>query len=141
MVVGTVGTDGEPHAQRAWGCSVVDDTTVRVLLDATDDTLRDHVADGGRIAVTSADIRTLRSVQCKGRVLAVEETPTAADLDRCEQHNDELFTAILETDHYPRALSERMVPPAYLVVVVRVTELFDQTPGPDAGAVVGRSTA
>lgn len=137
LIVGTVSDDGAPHAQRAWGCSVVDPTTVRLLLDASDDVLRQHLADGGRIAVTSADVRTLRSVQLKGTVAAVEDEPTPEDLDRCEAHNEELFTDIEESDHYPRVLVERMIPPAYLVAVVTVEELYDQTPGPSAGARVG----
>ena len=136
MIVGTVGADGTPHAQRAWGCTVVDEATVRLLVDGADPTLREHL-DGGRIAVTAADVRTLRSVQLKGRVAALEEEPTAEDLRRCGIHNDEVFTDIEETDHFPRELVERMVPLSYLVAVVSVTELFDQTPGPSAGAPVG----
>ena len=136
MVIGTVSADGSPHAQRGWGCSVVGPDRVRVLLDASDDDLRDHVADHGPIAITSADVRTLRSVQLKGRVLAVEPAGPD-DLQRCEAHNDELFTDIQETDFYPRELTERMVPPGYVVAVVEVEEVFDQTPGPGAGARVG----
>ena len=96
MIVGTVGADGTPHAQRAWGCTVVDEATVRLLVDGADPTLREHL-DGGRIAVTAADVRTLRSVQLKGRVAALEEEPTAEDLRRCGIHNDEVFTDIEST--------------------------------------------
>ena len=135
MVVGTVSADGEPHAQRGWGCSVVGPTTVRLLLDSSDPVLVEHISAGGRIAVTSADVRNLRSVQLKGRVARVEP-PAEDDLARCEQHNEELFTDIFETDFFPRRLSERMVPPGYVVAVVEVEELFDQTPGPGAGARV-----
>jgi len=136
MVVGTASADGAPHAQRAWGCSVVGPGTVRVLLDRSDPVLREHIDAGGRIAVTSADVRDLRSVQLKGRVVAVEEEPRPDDLDRCHRHNDELFADIESADFFPRALTERMVPPGYLVAVVEVEELFDQTPGPGAGAQV-----
>ena len=136
MVVGTVSADGVPHAQRGWGCSVTGPTTIRLLLDSSDPVLRSDIAAAGRLAVTSADVRTLRSVQLKGRVTAVEPEPGPADLERCEAHNEELLTDIEETDHYPRALTERMVPPAYIVAVVEVEELYDQTPGPAAGAQV-----
>jgi len=137
MIVGTVAADGTPHAQRAWGCSVVAPNRVRVLLDGADPVLREHLLASGRIAITSAHVRTLRSVQLKGRAVALEDEPTAADLHRCDVHNEELFTDIEETDHFPRALTERMVPPAYMVAVVEVEELYDQTPGPSAGAQVG----
>ena len=70
-IVGTVGPDGEPHAARGWGITVptTPSTTVRLLVDADDaDGLR-HLADGGAVAVTGADVPTLRSVQLKGRSL------------------------------------------------------------------------
>lgn len=136
MVVGTVSADGVPHAQRGWGCSVTGPTSIRLLLDRSDPVLREHVDAGGRIALTAADVRTLRSAQLKGRVVAVEDEPGADDVARLGSHNDELFTDIEETDHYPRALTERMVPPGYFVAVVEVEELYDQTPGPGAGAQV-----
>lgn len=133
MIVGTVAVDGSPHAQRGWGCSVVGPSTIHLLLDSSDEVQRAHVAGGGRMAITSADVRDLRSVQLKGRVVRTED-PTPDDLARCDAHNDELFTDIHDTDHFPRQLTERMVPPGYVVVVVEVEELFDQTPGPGAGA-------
>lgn len=139
IIIGTADPDGRPHAQRGWGCSVVDPTTVRLLLDSTDELLRTHLADPGRIAVTAADVRTLDSVQIKGRVLVVEE-PTEADLARCEAHNEELFADIAATDFYPREFTERMVPPGWVVAVVQVEEAFDQTPGPGAGAPVPTPT-
>ncbi len=135
MIVGTVSPDGAPHAQRAWGCRVIDPTTVRLLIDERDPTIRDHLDAGGPIAVTGADVRTLRSVQVKGRVTAVE-TPTADDLERCGHHNDELLDDIEQTDFFPRQVSERMVPPGYVVAIVAVDEVYDQTPGPGAGAPV-----
>lgn len=140
MVIGTVSSDGVPHAQRGWGCSVTGPTTLRLLVDSSDPVLLEHVGSGGRIAVTSADVRDLRSVQIKGRVTHVEPA-TAADLDRCEEHNEELFADIQQTDFFPRRLTERMVPPGYLVAVLEVEELFDQTPGPGAGARVSEASA
>jgi hypothetical protein len=133
MIIGTVTPDGMPHAQRCWGCAVLGPTTIRIALDASDGELASHLVVGGRIAITSADVRTLRSVQLKGRISAVED-PGPDDLARCDAHNDELFTDIYEADHFPRELTERMVPPGYIVAVVEVEDLFDQTPGPGAGA-------
>ncbi len=137
LIVGTASPDGAPHAQRAWGCSVVGPDRVRLLLDSSDDVLREQLAGGGRIAVTSADVRDLRSVQLKGTVTTLEDEPTPADLDRCAIHNEELFDDIEVSDHYPRVLVERMIPRGYMVAVVVVEELYDQTPGPSAGTRVG----
>jgi len=135
-IVGTVGEDGAPHAQRAWGCTVVGGDRVRLLLDGGDPVLRRHLEAGGPIALTSADVRDLRTVQVKGRVLGIEDEPTAEDLARCDAHNEELFTDIEVTDHYPRDLVERMVPPRYVVAIASLEELYDQTPGPSAGSRV-----
>lgn len=137
IIVGSVSPDGVPHAQRGWGCSVTGPTTVRLLLDRSDPVLGEHlaVAARARLAVTSADVRTLRSVQLKGRVTTVEE-PGDEDLRRCDAHNEELFSDIEQTDYFPRALTARMVPPGYLVATIEVEELYDQTPGPGAGAQV-----
>ena len=126
----------DPHAQRAWGCEVLGPTTVRIVLDDSDPVLRQHVDGGGRIAVTSADVRTLQSVQLKGWVRSTEDEPTEGDVARCEEHIDELVGDIEATDHFPRELTERMVPPGSFVAVVEVEELFDQTPGPSAGSRV-----
>lgn len=139
-IVGTASADGTPHAQRGFACAVVDPTTVRLLLDDTDDVLRGHLDAGGRIAVTATDVPTLRSVQIKGRVRAVEDEPTAADLARRDAQADVVFGDIEATDFYPRPLAERMVPPGYLVAVIEVEELFDQTPGPSAGVRVGEGS-
>jgi hypothetical protein len=139
MVVGTVDDDGWPHAQRGWGCRVLGPSTVRILLDDTDRTLHEHIERGGPIAVTSADVRDLRSVQLKGTVTEVEPAGPD-DLERCERHNDELFDDILQSDFYPRHLTERMVPPGYVAAVIEIHELFDQTPGPRAGTPVGPAT-
>ena len=135
IIVGSVSPDGVPHAQRGWGCSVTGPTTIRLLLDRSDPVLGEHLDARARLAVTSADVRTLRSVQLKGRVTGVEE-PGDEDLCRCDAHNEELFSDIEQTDHFPRVLTARMVPPSYLVATIEVEELYDQTPGPGAGAQV-----
>ncbi len=135
MIVGTVSADGAPHAQRAWGCRVLGPTVVRLLIDERDQEIRSHLDAGGRIAVTAADVRTLQAVQIKGQVTEVA-CPTADDLERCDHHNDELLDDIEQTDFFPRQVTGRMVPPGYVVAVVTVDEVFDQTPGPGAGAPV-----
>ena len=134
LIVGTCGTDRTPYASRAWGLEVVDPAgTVRVLLDAADDMERRHLEATGMIAVTGAHIRTLRSIQVKGRVDAV--TPaTPDDLDRSARYCDDYFAQVNEVDAIPRELMTRMVPPALMVCRVQLHEVFDQTPGPSAGA-------
>ncbi|MGZ4693887.1 MAG: pyridoxamine 5'-phosphate oxidase family protein [Acidimicrobiales bacterium] len=134
-IVGTVGPDGYPHAGRAWGLDVVDAGrgTLRMLIDADDELTVDHLSGDGAVAITAANVPTLRSVQVKGRSLGVEPA-TAADDARAQRFCDEFFTDIVETDGTERILVERLVPLRYLVCHVQVEEIFDQTPGPSAGA-------
>ena len=134
-IVGTVGPDGEPHASRGWGISVGggDETTVRLVVDAADTVGLRHLADRGAIALTGGDVRTLHSVQLKGRSLGVEPA-TDADRARARRYCDEFFADIAQTDGTERDLLERLVPADYAVCLVAVDEVFDQTPGPGAGA-------
>ncbi len=134
-IVGLVTADGEPFATRGWGTEVLGGGRLRVLLGAG------AMAAAGRgvggepfaIAVTGADVRTLRSVQVKGTAHDLEP-PTEADLVRSQGFCDAFFRDIEEVDATGRHLMERLVPADLLAATVDVDELFDQTPGPSAGA-------
>lgn len=141
LLVGTVAADGAPHAGRAWGLEVVDPAAgrLRLLLDAADTLTLANVADTGVVAVTAADVRTLRSLQLKGRIVGLAEAE-GPDRARAARYCDELWTAVEETDGEPRELLEQLTPAAYRVAVVEATALFDQTPGPAAGAPVAPSS-
>jgi hypothetical protein len=148
LIVGTADRDGEPFATRGWGVTVLDDgedggvggaeaapTRVRLLLDGAD---RPHIgADPGPapIAVTGCDVPTLRSIQFKGQVVEVVEA-TDADRARAERFWEAFFSDIEKTDRTPRPPLYRLVPLDLIACTVEVDEIFDQTPGPDAGASV-----
>jgi hypothetical protein len=140
LIVGTVGSDGAPRATRGWSALIVDQgppARVRMLVSETDtDALADLDATGA-IAVTGADVPTLRSVQFKGQVVAVED-PTDDDLARCERYIDALFSDIVRADGARREVLVRWIPTGYRAVVIEVAERFDQTPGPGAGAPIPR---
>lgn len=138
LLVGTVSPDGEPHAGRAWGLDVLreDPLLVRVLLDVEDITSVEYAAAGGAIAVTATSVRTLHSVQLKGRATGVEAGP--GDAARAERYAAEFFRDIEETDGTKKDLLDRFVPIGYVACTVEVEERFDQTPGPAAGAAIGR---
>ena len=90
-IIGTVSDDGEPHAGRAWGLDVLPSesdrpgggsdatagSTVRVLIDADDELTVHHLIDLGPVAITAANVPTLRSVQLKGRYLGIEDADEA----------------------------------------------------------------
>jgi hypothetical protein len=138
LIVGLLDPAGGPFATRAWGVDVLDaeQGTARVLVGAGDlARLGRSAADlaGSPVAMTGADVQTFRSVQVKGVVERVEEA-TAADRARAERHKDGFFSAVEVVDFTPREVLERMVPVDVTPLLIRVTEAYDQTPGPGAGA-------
>ncbi|MGY6501489.1 MAG: hypothetical protein ACXIVQ_11440 [Acidimicrobiales bacterium] len=137
LIVGSVEPDGTPHASRGWGARVMPGSPprVRLLIDAHDVVLLANIGgDGaGELAVTAADVRSLRSVQMKGTVVAVEPADDA-DRDRAARYIDQLFTDIEQADGADRSVLARWVPSGYAACVLEVTQQFDQTPGPGAGA-------
>ena len=137
--MGTVSPDGDPHAGRGWGLDVLEDgevATLRVLLDASDPVTLANLAEGGAVAITAADVRTLRSIQLKGRSHGTE-APDPGDPERAARYCAAFMIDIMETDGTPRDLLERIVPGAYVPCLVVVDDRFDQTPGPGAGERIG----
>jgi hypothetical protein len=137
LIVASVDAAGEPHAVRGWGLTVVRDDVdaaeVRLLIGAEEAVCRTNLEGTGAIAVTGTDVRTLRSTQVKGTALAIAPA-SDADLERARRFADLFFTDVAETDGTPPELLERLFPAGYFAVRVQVTELYDQTPGPAAGA-------
>ena len=136
LVVGAVDPDGTPYAIRGWGTTIVDDGAgLRFYVDADDTQVVPRLAPGAMVAVTGGDVRTLASAQVKGPVRAVDEL-TALDVATRERSTDRFIEDVHETDHTPRDLLERMVPERFLACTIDVQELYDQTPGPQAGATL-----
>jgi len=138
LIVGTVGPDGAPHAGRAWGLDVVDggsSPTVRLLLDVDDERTLDHVAELGAVAITATSVRTLHSMQLKGRSLGLAD-PDVGDEALLERYVDQFFTDITETDGTGLDLLATFRPFGQVPCLVEVHERFVQTPGPGAGARV-----
>lgn len=136
LVVGTVSADGEPRVVRAWATAVLDrdPLRIRVVMGADDETVVGNLAPGV-VAVTGADVRTLRSVQLKGRVAAVEPA-TADDLQLLDEHAGRFFEAVHDVDGLPASLMRRMLPHRVIAFEVAVDETYDQSPGPTAGTTV-----
>ncbi|MCD9625702.1 pyridoxamine 5'-phosphate oxidase family protein [Rhabdothermincola salaria] len=135
LIVATVGPDGLPHAGRGWGLVVLDDDPdrLRLLVSGDDHALCRQLGDGGAVAVTAADVPTLRSVQLKGRSLGIEPAGPA-DFTTAEAYIDALFADIETADGAARPILERWRPRAIVACTVAVEDRFDQTPGPDAGS-------
>ena len=141
-IIGTVDGDGVPHAGRTWGLDVLAPDAegsepgvplVRLLIDADDVLTLQHLDDGGAVAITAANVPTLRSVQLKGRSLGVDAAGES-DVERAARYCDDFFTDVEQTDGTERALLVRLVPERFAVCHMRIDEVYDQTPGPGAGA-------
>ena len=137
LVVGTVGDDGEPRATRAWSVTLVDpdERRVRVVVSADDEVTVANLRVGTTLALNGADVRTLRSVQLKGRVVAVEAAGPD-DLDSARDQSERFLQAVHDTDGNPLEQLRRILPIEVVVVEVVVVEMYDQTPGPDAGGAL-----
>ncbi len=140
LSIATVGPDGRPHVGRAWGLTVLDDgaARVRLLLDADDTTIQTDIRAGSRLAVNCTDVRTLVSMQAKGRVTGLEEA-TASDRRRMQRHSDRFWGAVEEVDGFPRRMTAHLVPRHLTACIAELDEWYDQTPGPNAGRRIAGS--
>ncbi len=139
LLVGTVSLDGEPYASRGWGLDVLDvgpPALVRLMLDAEDERTLEHVSAGGAIAITAANVLTLRSMQLKGRARGMDSA-TPDDRARVERYVREFHADVEATDFVTWELFQQFFPVDCVACLVDVHEAFDQTPGPGAGARVG----
>ena len=138
LIVGTVAPDGAPYAGRGWGLDVLEvgpPAHLRLLLDADDEGTIANVVDGAAIAVTATNVRTLRSIQLKGRALGPEVLTPAVEA-RGERYVEAFFADVEAVDGVPWDRFEHFMPSGIVVCTLEAHERFDQTPGPGAGARV-----
>jgi Pyridoxamine 5'-phosphate oxidase len=134
LLVATVDDDGAPRAGRGWvAVDAGHPGRIRVVVGADDPAMVANLRPGARIAVTSGDVRTLRSTQVKGRVDTVGPT-SDDDLTAMAGAVDGFVRAVHEVDGNPPEQLRRLLPNAVLAVEIDVDEVFDQSPGPGAGS-------
>jgi hypothetical protein len=143
LLVGLVTASRTPFATRGWGLEVLaGGTRARVLVD-TDDLDRLGYADGATssmVAVTGCSVLTLRSTQIKGAIDTIEPAGRD-DMQRSARYCNAFFDDVAVVDSIPRHLMERMIPSTLVACEFDIVEVYDQTPGPNAGApVAARST-
>jgi hypothetical protein len=140
VVVGTRDEGLVPEIVRAWGPHVNRDRhTLRLCVpEATSVRTRTNLVGNGRIAVAFSLPSTYETVQLKGRHLRTTK-PSAEDLLRLDRHR-ESFAALNESIGVPRAgveafwRRELAVSPLFVTIHFAVHAIFNQTPGPAAGA-------
>lgn len=134
LVAGGHADDGGPLATWAWGVEFSNSgVTARVVVV-------DPIGfkPGGLLAITAGDLPTTRSIQLKGRIVAVEP-PTPDDLYRAARHVEGFRLALERVDGVEREKTSEMqnLPREQLTAhVVEILAVFDQSPGPRAGAAL-----
>jgi hypothetical protein len=94
---------------------------------------RANLEGNGVIAVGFSPPTIARALQIKGAVTAVRE-PTSAELERAERHFA-AFASEAEQVGVPARAARRTFGPwsDFVSVTCSIDEVFDQTPGPNAG--------
>ena len=140
VVVGTRDIRLVPEIVRAWGPVVSEDRqSVSLCVPwATSGQTLDNLETVGRISVVFTLPTNVQSIQLKGKWIETTE-PDAADLAAVELHRD-AFASLNERIGMPRRVVEtfwkRELETSPVLVKVRFVpeQLFNQTPGPDAGS-------
>jgi hypothetical protein len=133
LLVASVSMDGVPDATRGWSVVLLGPDRVRVLLASNAGRTLANLERGGAMALTVTHFLTLVSWQLKGHAAAIEP-PTPADQIRYDAFCSECVRILHESEGTPAAVIWRMVPPGIVACEMTVEQVFDQTPGPEAGA-------
>lgn len=135
MLGGSANEDLVPEAFRVWGASV-DGGRIRALVSSDAGQTLASLRAGGLICLNISDPLTFRSIQVKGRAIGPAEPPGPADVE-CMRRYGETFGAAAVERGIPPLLLESTRPLSVFAVTVEIDELYDQTPGPTAGARLG----
>ena len=139
-VVGTRDADFVPEITRAWGLLVSKDRksiSLCVPLATSQKTL-DNLAGNGQITVCCSLPTSYKTVQLKGQCIRTTD-PRRADLAAVARHR-EAFGRLNVRIGVPRPRSETFwrreleISPDLVKVRFVPEQVFDQTPGPDAGS-------
>jgi hypothetical protein len=125
----------QPEISRGWGPEVRDEGgAVRICLIAPPPSpARANLAGNRAIAMNCTMPSSYRAVQIKGTVLEVGD-PTAEDLERAREHAARFVGETVKVG--APAPSEHYIAAIDLAVTLAASEVYDQTPGPKAGARV-----
>jgi hypothetical protein len=135
LLVGSVSVDGVPDATRGWGIELQGPDRLRVLVAANADRTLANLADGGPIALTTTHFATLVSWQLKGHATVIEPA-TAADRICFDAFCAGCVQVLHQLERTPEHVIWRIVPAGIVACEMVVEQVFDQTPGPEAGARV-----
>jgi len=122
-----------PEVTRGWGIEVAEGGRHVTLCLAGGPGSRSYanLEANGAVAVTASRPTTYRSVQLKGTATAIE-TPSSAQLEAAHRHL-EAFVAEVAAVGIPPEGARGFLNRDLVAVTIAVRELYDQTPGANAG--------
>jgi hypothetical protein len=134
IVVATRDDELRPEIARGWGPEVAENRASVTLCVSLAPGSRTHanLERNGAVAATFSKPSTYRTVQLKGSTLDVDE-PDEDQLARVQQHLDSFADEVRQVGLEPTVV-RALLEPELLAVTFDVRELYDQTPGPTAGA-------
>jgi hypothetical protein len=94
--------------------------------------MRENLQSNGAIAVTCSQPTTYRTVQLKGRVTTIAD-PTSEQLAAVDRHAEAFSDEAEQVGLGPRS-GFRLLDRELVSVSFKIAEVYDQTPGPNAGA-------
>jgi hypothetical protein len=136
VIVGTVDANGNPTCCRGIAVATNDDfdSVVVYVPVATGQETVANIATTRRVAVASTHPITAESVQIKGVTRGVRVASPAERAYVVQRLED--FASILDGLGLPRRLTLAVAHWPAFAIEVSVEQVFDQTPGPNAGAAV-----
>ncbi len=142
VVIGTRDAGLIPEVTRGWGLLVSKDRkSINLCVPlATGGKTLDNLASNGRLTVCCCLPTNYKTVQLKGQCIERAD-PSRADLAAVERHR-EAFGRLNEQVGFPRQRTETFwrreleSSPALIKLRFVPEQIFDQTPGPDAGSLL-----
>lgn len=136
-IIAAVDADGRPSAGRGIGLHVLDDReTIDVIFSAWQwPRLISSVQQTGRLAVTVVSPSDYMTFQIKGA--AAIRDAGRCDLDRADRFMADATDALSSLGVPPAIIAPWLTPRGAKVVRLRASEIYIQTPGPNAGMSAG----
>ena len=132
MFLGTRSPERAPESVLAAGARVLADGTLEAYVPSLFAALTEaNVRDNGEDALSVARLTDDRSLQLKGRLVAVGPATEEARryLERFLERREQAFARV----GIPRSVSARLVSWPCVAVRFAVSSIYEQTPGPSAG--------
>jgi hypothetical protein len=133
-IAATRSAELRPDLVRGWGIRVSEERdAIDLCLEVPDGSpVRENLADNGSLALTASLPTTYKSVQVKGVATEVRE-PSDDELAAVEEHVAAFGREAAQVGLPPDG-AQRLMGSGFVAVTLEVREVYDQTPGPAAGA-------